>query len=192
MKDRVYITGHKNPDSDSICSAIAYAEYKNIIGEMEAIPVRLGNINRETEFILDYFGVKPPKLLETVKLSVEDLDFDKIAPVTSDISLRMGLELMKNNTLNSLALIDENEDLIGVVTISDIIQSYIDVWDNSILGKSHTTIDNILDTLSATPVFISKDNKNFSGKLMVLAMEPEAMKENIEDGDIAICGNRKG
>lgn len=191
MKERVYITGHKNPDSDSICSAIAYAEYKNIIGEINAIPVRLGSINRETEFILDYFGVESPMLLETVKLSVEDLDFDKIAPVTSDISLRMGLELMKNNSLNSLAVIDENEELLGIVTISDIIQSYIDVWDNSILGKSNTSIDNILDTLSAAPIFISKDNKEFIGKLLVLAMEPEAMKENIEEGDLAICGNRK-
>ncbi|OLS02227.1 putative manganese-dependent inorganic diphosphatase [Tissierella creatinophila] len=191
MKETVYITGHKNPDSDSICSAIAYAEYKNTLGDVNAIPVRLGNINRETDFILKYFGVKSPTLLETVKLSVEDLDFDKIAPITSDISLRMGLELMKKNTLNSIAVIDENEELIGVVTISDIIQSYIDVWDNTILGKSNTSIDNVLDTLSAKPIFISKDKKKFIGKLLVLAMKPESMEESIEKEDIVICGDRK-
>lgn len=191
MKEVVYITGHKNPDSDSICSAIAYAEYKNTQGNVRAIPVRLGNINRETNFILNYFGVKPPMLLETVKLSVQDLDFDKIAPITSDISLRMGLELMKKNNLNSLAVIDNNEDLIGVVTISDIIQSYIDVWDNSILGKSNTSIDNVLDTLSAKPIFISKDRRQFNGKILVLAMKPESMEENIEKEDIIICGDRK-
>ena len=80
MKETVFITGHKNPDSDSICSAIAYAEYKNTLGDVKAIPVRLGNINRETDFILNYFGVKLPMLLETVKLSVEDLDFDVWQP----------------------------------------------------------------------------------------------------------------
>lgn len=191
MKETVYITGHKNPDSDSICSAIAYAEYKNTLGDVKAIPVRLGNISRETDFILNYFGIKPPMLLETVKLSVEDLDFDKIAPITSDISLRMGLELMKKNTLNSIAVIDENEELLGVVTISDIIQSYIDVWDNAILGKSNTSIDNVLDTLSANPIFISKDKKSFNGKILVLAMKPESMEENIEKEDIVICGDRK-
>ncbi len=191
MKNIVYITGHKNPDSDSICSAIAYAEYKNTIGDIEAIPVRLGNINRETEFILEYFGVEAPILLETLKLSVEDLDFDKISPITSDISLRMGLDLMKRNRLNSLAVIDENEKLNGIVTISDIIQSYIDVWDNSIIGKSNTSIDNIIDSLSATPVFISKDRKGFTGKIIVLAMETESMKDCIEKNDIVICGDRK-
>lgn len=191
MKDTVYITGHKNPDSDSICSAIAYAEYKNIVGSVEAVPVRLGNINRETEFILNYFDVKPPMLLETVKLSVEDLNFDKIAPVTSDISLRMGLELMKNNTLNSLPVINNNEELIGIVTISDIIQSYIDVWDNTILGKSKTSIDNILDTLSASPILIAKDKSRFTGKLMVLAMKPVTMEDSIETNDIVICGDRR-
>lgn len=82
MKETVYITGHKNPDSDSICAALAYAEYKNNSGTYNAIPVRLGNINLETKFILDYFGVKEPVLIDTLRLSVEDLDFDKIAPVS--------------------------------------------------------------------------------------------------------------
>ncbi|MBG0764582.1 MAG: DHH family phosphoesterase [Tissierellales bacterium] len=103
MREKIYITGHKNPDSDSICSAIAYAEYKNSFGEEIAIPVRLGDINRETKFILDYFDVKEPVFLETLRLNVSDLDFDKIAPITGDISLGMALELMKSNNLNSIA-----------------------------------------------------------------------------------------
>lgn len=191
MKETVYIIGHKNPDSDSICSAIAYAEYKNGNGDVNAIPVRLGPINRETKFILDYFGVEPPMLLETVKLSVEDLDFDKIAPVSPDISLRMALEIMKKNNLNSLPVIDENEQLCGIVTISDIISSYIDVWDNGILGKSGTTIDNIIDTLSAEAIVIPKNMKPLQGKILVLAMEPKTVVEYLEENDVVICGNRK-
>lgn len=191
MKETIYITGHKNPDSDSICSALAYAEYKNANGYVNAIPVRLGELNRETKFILEYFGVDAPMLLETVRLSVEDLNFDTIAPVSPDISLRMALDIMKRNNINSIPVVDENEQLVGVVTITDIIQSYIDVWDNTILGKSNTSIDNIIDTLSGNPIMIPANIKNFTGKLLVLAMEPKSVVDYIEENDIVICGNRK-
>ena len=101
MKDIVYIIGHQNPDSDSICSAIAYADYKNSSSDVKAIPVRLGAINRETRFILNYFEMETPQIMETVRLSVEDLNFDNIAPVSPEISLRMALNLMTKNDLNS-------------------------------------------------------------------------------------------
>ena len=122
MKKNVYIMGHKNPDSDSICSAIAYGEYKNKTEDINAIPVRLGEINKETRFILDYFKLDTPDLMETVRLSVEDLSFDKIAPVSPDLSLGMALNLMNKNSAKSLPVTDQNEQLIGVVTLSDIIQ----------------------------------------------------------------------
>lgn len=191
MKNIVYITGHKNPDSDSICAALAYAEYKNGSGDINAIPVRLGELNRETKFILDYFGVDSPNLIETVRQSVEDLDFDIIAPVSPDISLRMALNLMKSNNLHSLPVADENNQLAGIATISDIIQSYIDVWDSTIIGKSGTSIDNIIDTLSATPVLMPDKIKLFTGKVIVLAMDPNSIVDYIEENDIAICGDRK-
>src|SRR5699024_6924389 len=191
IKNTIYIIGHKNPDSDSICSAIAYADYKNSNPDMDAMPVRLGEINRETKFILDYFGVETPKLMETIRLSVEDLNFDNIAPVSPEISLRMGLNLMTKNDLNSIPIIDEKEKLVGIVTVSDIMQSYIDVWDNSILGKAQTSIDNILDTLSAEPIIIPEKAKKYNGEILVLAMDGSSSKEYIEENDIVICGNRE-
>lgn len=190
MKDTIYIMGHKNPDSDSICSALAYGEYKNKTQDIKAIPVRLGEINKETQFILDYFKIEPPELMETVRLSVEDLNFDKIAPVSPDISLGMGLNLMNRNSVNSLPVINDKEQLIGVVTLSDIMQNHIDVWDNRILGKSNTSVENIIDTLSGSPIVIPKDKKGFSGKILVLAMDKGVLGEYIEDRDIVICGNR--
>lgn len=191
MKDTVYIMGHKNPDSDSICAALAYGEYKNKTQDVKAIPVKLGDISKETRFILDYFKVEAPELMETVRLSVEDLSFDKIAPVSPDISLGMALSLMNKNSVNSLPVIDHNEQLIGVVTLSDIMQNYIDVWDNRILGKSNTSIENIIDTLSGSPIVIPKEKKEFGGKILVLAMDKEVMGDYIEENDIVICGNRK-
>ena len=191
MKDTIYITGHKNPDSDSICAALAYAEYKNGNADVNAIPMRLGDINLETKFILDYFGVEAPPLVETLRLSVEDLNFDRVAPVSPDISLRMALNIMKKDNINSLPVVDDEEKLLGIVTVSDIIQNYIDVWDNTILGKSETTIDNIIDTLSATPINISKNNRAFLGKISILAMDIHSIKDNDYENDIIICGNRK-
>ena len=191
MKETIYITGHKNPDSDSICSALAYAEYKNGNVDIQAIPVRLGDINLETKFILEYFGVEAPVLIETVRLSVEDLNFDKIVAITSDISLRMALNLMNKNNVNSLPVINDEDELLGIVTVSDIIQNYIDVWDNTILGKSETSIDNIIDTLSGKPINIPINMKPISGKIIILAMEPNTVKEYIDKNDIVICGNRR-
>lgn len=190
MKDVVYITGHKNPDSDSICSAIAYSDYKNSTGEMKAVPVRLGSLNKETKFILDYFDVEAPQLMETVRLSVEDLNFDTIPPVSPTISLRTALNLMNKNNVHSLPVVDDKERLIGIVTLSDIMQSYIDVWDNTVLSNSKATIENIVDTLSGKAIYIPDNVKNFDGKLLVLAMEPESLREYIETEDVVICGDR--
>lgn len=190
-KEIVYIMGHKNPDSDSICSAIGYADYKNSIGEVEAIPVRLGDVSRETQFILDYFKVEKPELIKTVRQSVEDLNFDNIAAVNSNISVRTALNMMNMNNVHSLPVVDEHEHLSGIVTVSDIIQSYVDVWNNSVLNNGKATIENIIDTLSAKSLYKSKTIHEFNGKLLVLAMEPDSLREYVEDNDIVICGDRK-
>jgi manganese-dependent inorganic pyrophosphatase len=190
MKETVYVFGHKNPDSDSICAALAYAEYKNASGNINAVPMRLGELNRETKFILDYFGVEPPRLLETARLSVKDLNFDRVAPVSPDISIGMALEIMKKNNLNSLPVVNDKEQLVGMVSISDIIGSYIDVWDNSILWRSGTSLENIIDTLSADVILMPKKARPFTGKILVLAMEPVTAKKYIEANDVVICGDR--
>ncbi|TJX14521.1 putative manganese-dependent inorganic diphosphatase [Tissierella creatinini] len=191
MKETVYITGHKNPDSDSICAALAYAEYKNGSGNYNAIPVRLGNVSLETKFILEYFGVEEPMLIDTLRLSVVDLDFDKIAPVSSDISLRMGLNIMTKNNVNSLPVVDRDDKLQGIVTVSDIIHNYIDVWDNTILGKSNTPLDNIIETLSASPINIPKVKRTDIGSISIIAMDLDSIKDNSYENDILICGDRR-
>src|SRR5699024_686431 len=128
--------------------------------------------------------------METVRLSVEDLEFDSIAAISPNISLRMALNIMTTNDINSLPVIDENEKIIGVVTVSDIVQSYIDVWDNSFLGKSEVSIENIIDTLSAEAILIPDEKRPYKGKLLVLAMEPHTLKEYVAENDIVICGDR--
>ncbi|WP_195970667.1 putative manganese-dependent inorganic diphosphatase [Clostridium thermobutyricum] len=190
MRNVIYVTGHKNPDSDSICAAYSYADLKNRIGDIPAIPVRLGNVNPETQFILDYFGVNAPQLLDTVKLKVEDLKIDNISPVSPEISLKMAWNIMKDKNIKSIPVADGNEHLVGVLSLSNLTSSYMDIWDNQILAKSCTSIENIIDTLSAKAITINEENKIFKGKICVAAMQPNSMKEHIDAEDIAIVGDR--
>jgi manganese-dependent inorganic pyrophosphatase len=190
LKNLVYVTGHKNPDSDSICAAYGYAEFKNKIGDIPAIAVRLGNVNRETQFILDRFKVEAPKYLETVKLKVGDLDIDNISPISSEISLKTAWSIMENKNVKSLPVADSNDRLIGILSISNLTSSCMDIQDNVILDKSSTTIENILDTLSGKEIYLDEKNQKFPGKLSVAAMQPESLKGIINQGDIYIVGDR--
>lgn len=191
MKNIIYITGHKNPDSDSICSALAYAEFKNKTQKTPALAIRLGELNNETKFILDYFGVEAPKFVSTVKTQISDLDIDTVATVSPDISLKMAWTIMKKNNLKTLPVVDENNKLIGITSVTNLASSYLDIWDNYILSKSNTTISNIIDTLSAKAEYIHDENIAFKGKVVVGNMAPDAAKTIIEEGDIAICGDRE-
>lgn len=191
MKDIIYVTGHKNPDSDSICAAYAYSEFKNKIGETETVACRLGNVNQETQFILDYFGAEAPKFLNTVKLKVEDLQFDNISPISPDISLKTAWTIMRDKNIKTLPVADENDHLLGVLSVANLTSCYMDIWDNRILAKSNTTLDNIIDTLSAKVCYANEDTKQFLGKIAVTAMQPDTMSEHIEAGDIAIVGDRE-
>ncbi|WP_160670762.1 putative manganese-dependent inorganic diphosphatase [Clostridium sp. C8-1-8] len=190
MKDVIYVTGHKNPDSDSICAAIGYAEFKNKSGEIPAIPVRLGEPNQETQFVLNYFGVEKPEFLETVKLKVEDLDFDRIESVTAEVSLKQAWNVMKDNNVKSIPVVDSHKRLAGILSTANLTSSYMDTWDNCILGKSSTPIENVLDALSAEAQYINKEAKVYPGKIVVAAMQPDTMKEIVSTGDIAIVGDR--
>lgn len=191
MNDVIYITGHKNPDTDSICAAIAYAEFKNKTGNTPAVPVRLGNISRETQFILNYFDVEIPKLIDTVKVQISDLDIDTVAPVYPDISLKMAWNIMKKNNIKTLPVVDETDTLIGLASLSNLTSTYMDVWDNNILSKSNTTLENILETLSAKCIHVHKDSPNIKGKIVTAAMHPESAESIIEEGDVVICGDRE-
>ena len=191
MKDVIYVTGHKNPDSDSICAAYAYAEFKNKIGDIETIACRLGNVNQETQYILDYFNAEAPQLLKTVKLKVEDLQFDNISPVSPELSLKTAWTIMRDKNIKTLPVADENDHLLGVLAVSNLTSCYMDIWDNRILAKSNTTLDNIIDTLSAKASYINENLTTFPGKIVVSAMQPDTMTGHIEEGDIAIVGDRE-
>lgn len=190
MNNIIYITGHKNPDSDSICSAIAYAELKKKLG-FNAIPVRLGELNRETEFILNYFNIEKPKYVATLKTQVSDLSIDKVIPISPDISIKTAWTLIKKSTYKTLPVVDDKERLIGLLTLSDITSKYMDILENNIISTSKTPLQNIIETINGKLVYGNQCELITNGKIVVGAMSPDKMKPEIEKNDIVITGNRK-
>lgn len=191
MRETVYITGHRNPDSDSICAAIGYADLKNRRGFENAIPLRLGEINNETKFILDYFGVEEPLYKETMKPQVSDIDFDQPYKVSKDIPMNKALNIIQNSRVSSVQVVDEQDKLLGIVSLSNLTKGYMDIWDDNILGRSNTSLDNIVEVLSAQIINEPKNPRPFIGRMAVYAMEPEDIKDNILENDVVIVGNRE-
>ncbi|QNU66685.1 putative manganese-dependent inorganic diphosphatase [Ruminiclostridium herbifermentans] len=190
MNELIYITGHKNPDTDSICSAIAYAELKKR-HSINAVPIRIGDINKETEFVLKYFGVEVPEYKETVRTQVSDLNMDIINPISEDISVKAAWSIMQKNNIKVLPVADINGKLLGIITLTDITTSYLDAMDNRILAASNTPLGNIIDTLNARLICGDEDKFKANGKVVVAAMTANEMEPFVEKGDIVILGNRK-
>lgn len=191
MRDKYYVTGHKNPDTDSICAAIAYAELKRKKTGFDVEAIRLGELNQETKFVLNYFGVKPPRLKESIKSQVKDLEMDKSYCVSESVSLYKALQLIQENGVNSLPVTDQNENLVGIVSLSNITMCYMDVWDDSILGRSNTPFQNIIEVLSAKYIYEPNETRALDGKITVYAMSPSQIGDKIVKGDIIILGDRK-
>jgi manganese-dependent inorganic pyrophosphatase len=188
-KPLIYIFGHKNPDTDSICSAIAYAELKKLLGH-QAKPIRLGKINKETEFVLNYFGLPVPDYLPTIRTQISDLDIDQVEHLSPQLSLRTAWDKIKSTNIKVAAVVDENKKLQGIVTLSDITSRFMDILSNTEALKV-TPLKNILKTLSAQLLVGSEEQFKPSGRALIAAMTPDGMAPFIEPGDIVLVGNRK-
>ncbi len=186
---KVYVIGHKNPDTDSICSAIAYAYLKRAVTGEKYSARRAGQISEETQYILNRFQVKAPKLLTDVKLQVKDADLHLIEGAAPNESIKHVWELMKKQNVKTIPVL-ENGELLGIATTGDIASSYMDVYDDMILGQAKTQYQNIIDTLDGT-LLTGDPNKYFEkGKVAIGASSPDLMTEFIFEDDLVILGNR--
>lgn len=186
---KIYVVGHKNPDTDSICSAIAYAELKRKVTGDEYVAKRAGQINEETHYVLKKFGVDVPGLLQNVKLQVKDMDIHKLDGVSPNVSIKEAWEKMKENHVKTLPVIKEDE-LAGVISTGDIATSYMDIYDNKELSSARTQYRNIVETLDGTMITGNEHGYFAKGKVTVGASNDELMKEFIEKDDLVILGNR--
>lgn len=188
MSEIVYVSGHKNPDTDSICSAIAYSYLLNATNKYNAIPVRLGEVNRETEYILKRFGIEHPILLKTVKQKVEDLNYDKVTVFSKDLTLKTAWFLLKQQNLKSAPILDEHGQLLGLLSTSNIIEGYMDQWDSEVLKKAKTPVENVIDTLEANVIYLNEALKVINGDIHIAAMSGNEAKKRIHENDVVIVG----
>ena len=185
---KIYVVGHKNPDTDSICSAIAYANLKREITGNDYIAKRAGQINEETHYVLQKFGVKVPNLLENVKLQVKDMDIRHIEGVSGHMSIKDAWARMKDENIKTLP-VTRDEELLGVISTGDIATSYMDVYDNMILSKARTQYRNIMNTLDGEMVTGNEHGYFTKGKVLVGTANPEMLKAYIEPDDLIIMGD---
>lgn len=188
---KVYVVGHKNPDTDSICSAIAYANLKRQIAgdKYRFVPMRAGMLNEETQYILDRFGVDAPKLLGNVHLRVQDVDVNRMDGISSNMSIKEAWALMKERNVYTVAVTREDK-LEGVISTQNIAMSYMDVYDSEILAKARTQYQNIVDVLNGEVVTGNPHAYFIKGKVAVAASSPDMMETYIEKDDLVILGNR--
>ena len=187
---KTIVIGHKNPDTDSICSAICYAKLKREVTGKEYEPGRAGHINEETQFVLKYFGVEAPKLIENVKTQVKDIDIRETEGVDRSISLKKAWNLMQDANVVTLPAVSSSGTLEGLITVGDITKSYMNVYDSSILSKARTQYSNILETLEGALVVGDETEYFREGKVLVAAANPDMMEYYISPHDLVILGNR--
>ena len=189
-KRKTLVIGHKNPDTDSICSAICYANLKEKVTGERYEPGRAGNINSETQFALDYFGAEKPRLVKTVKTQVRDIDIRENEGIQKNISLKNAWNIMQKANVVTLAAVTDNGLLEGLITVGDITKSYMNVSDSSILSKAATQYSNIVETLEGF-MMVGDEGAYFQeGKVLIAAANPDMMEFYIEPHDLVILGNR--
>ncbi len=188
-KKTIIVIGHKNPDTDSICSAICYADLKSKITNETYVAKRAGHLNEETQYVLKKYNIPVPEYIKDVRPQVSDIDIRRTEGVSKDISVKDAWTKMKE--LNVVTLpITYKKRLIGLITIGDIAKSYFEVYDSTILSTAKTRFQNIVDTLNGT-VITGDINEVFTkGKVVIAAANPDMMENYIEEGDIVILGNR--
>ncbi len=185
----VYIIGHKNPDTDSICSALAYAYLKNHLEGGGYIAARAGQLNQETQYVLNFFQAEAPVYVADVMTQVKDIEIRKTAGVRGNLSLKQAWNLMRELGVVTLPVTNERK-LEGLITIGDIATSYMDVYDSKILSTANTQYRNIVDTLEGTMLIGSDEDYYNRGKVLIAAANPDLMEDYIEEGDLVILGNR--
>ena len=190
-KRTVCVTGHKNPDTDSICSAIAYAYLKNQMDDScNYVATRAGQVNGETQFVLDYFHMDQPLFLDNIGTRVKDMEIREVPGVKNNISIKNAWTLMRGQNVFTLPITDEQNHLHGLITINDIAKSYMEEYDSAIVSVAKTPYRNILETLDAQMVVGDEEAFFDQGKVVIAAANPDVMENYIEEHDMVILGNR--
>ena len=191
-QEKIFVIGHKNPDTDSICSAIAYCDIKNrTTQDSKYIAKRAGQINEETEYVLNRFGVQPPGYLSNIGTQVKDMDIRLSPEANKSMSLKNAWDLMQENSIVSLPIREKDGTLEGLITIGDIAKTYMDTTDSYLLSRARTQYQRIAETIGGKVIEGNGHGYFIQGKIMVATANPDKMKEYVEENDMIIMGNRE-
>ena len=191
QKTYVGVIGHQNPDTDSICSAIAYANLKNLTDESHRYgALRAGAINRETEYVLKRFGQTPPALCQSVRAQVMDIDIRRMPGVDGELTVRRAWEIMRDSQISTLPIVDGEGYLQGIISLKDLAMANMDSQGTRFLADSNTSYQNIMDTLQGTMITGDPEDTVTKGKIVIGAASPEIMEDVVEEGDIVLVANR--
>lgn len=191
QENPVWVIGHRNPDTDSICAAIAYADLMNHISDTKYEPKRAGNLNEETKYVLRKFKVKIPAYVDDVRTQVKDIAFRRTIGVNSSISLKRAWELMTTSKVVTLPITGEENELLGLIVNADIAESYMDVLDTHILAQARTPYKNMVETLNGTMLVGNEHGRYIRGKVIVAADSLPMAEESMEKDDLVILGDRE-
>lgn len=183
--NEIYVFGHKNPDTDAVTSAINLSYLKNQLG-MNTTPRVLGNINNETEFVLNYFNVKKPEYLNNVKLQIKDLDYNNKHHIEDNNSIYFAYNYMTENNINNIPILNPKNEVEGIIAMKHIAK-YMISGDSKILNASY---ENVLETLEAEQVL--KFDNILEGTINIAAFKNTTFIENvkIDNNSIILVGDR--
>ena len=188
-ENKIYVVGHKNPDTDSICSAIAYAALKKELTGKHYVARRAGRLNEETQYVLEYFGVEVPKLLSDLRVQVRDVDLRRAENLNGSVSIKTAWAQMKELNIKTLP-IGRNNKLEGLITVGDIARSYMDVYDSTILARSKTQYRNIASTIDGKIISGNEHSYVSKGKVAIAASSRQLMSDFVDEDDLVILGDR--
>ena len=190
-KEEILITGHMNPDTDSICAAIAYADFKSQTAEGTYVACRAGAVSAETAWVLKRFGLPEPHLLEDVSPQVRDMEIRKVRGISGELTVKQVWEIMRDNDISTLPIIDGDRKLQGLISLKDLAVAFMDSFNSHALSVSNTPFADIAKTLEGEVIL--GDPKAFmtKGRIQVGAGNPEMIREYMQPGDLMILSNRE-
>jgi manganese-dependent inorganic pyrophosphatase len=190
-QNHVFIIGHKNPDTDSVCSAIGYAYLKNILDKRCLyVPARAGSLNSETKFVLDRFGIEAPMEIDSLAATVSDMKLKKPIVASPNNSIRDAASLIRKNNIHSLPIIDDHKKFLGIVGLKNIAEYYIGNLGRRDLTKTPVDLTILLDTLNGKVITNPRKIDRLTGRVFIAAMQKTSILNRIRSGDIVIVGDR--
>ncbi len=166
--EKIYVFGHKRPDTDSICSAIAYAKFKRLTGEKNAKAYRLGNVNKETKFVLDYFGVEEPEYLDEIAIYVKDLQLHKPHIVSKDTPVKKVWEILKtSNTSRMIPILDDFNKVEGIITLGDVANLVLDMQNSNISLNNDILYENLINCIHGSTNQEQLSKRKVKGRIIV-------------------------